>query len=130
MRPTVSTLNIQTILEENVQSEILLSRVIDVNTCILENEIFSGLDTSHGIPAVDTTSPECALSGLTSTNNSSKERKSPDGFPTSIKNVRPAIHYLVCRTGTPEQARRTGRPDSVCWQKLTSRAAIRPPDPV
>ena len=28
------------------------------------------------------------------------------------------------------KARRTGRPDSVCWQKLTSRAAIRLPDTV
>ena len=33
MKPTVSTLNLENILEENVQSEILLS---DVNTCVFE----------------------------------------------------------------------------------------------
>ena len=50
LKPTVSNLNVITILEENVKSEILLSRVLDVNTCVLENKISSGSDTaSHGI---------------------------------------------------------------------------------
>ena len=37
MKSTVSTLNVENILEENVQSEISLSVVNDVNTCVFEN---------------------------------------------------------------------------------------------
>ena len=57
---------------------------------LLKQETSSGSDTtSHVIPAVADVNaiyPECALPGLTSTNNSSKKRKSRDDFPTSIKN--------------------------------------------
>ena len=84
-------MNVETILEKNIQSEISLSRVIDMNTCVLENEIFSGSNiTSHGIPVVNnvnTAPPEYALPRLSSTNNSSMKRKSYDDFSTSIKNV-------------------------------------------
>ena len=38
---SVLTLNVESILEENVQSDISLSRVIDVNTCLLEYKITS-----------------------------------------------------------------------------------------
>ena len=89
--PTVSTLNLETILEENVQSENSLSRVIDINKCVLESEISSRSDrTPRGIPAVDdvnTTKQGYPLPELTSINNSSKKRKSCDYFPTSIKNA-------------------------------------------
>ena len=73
LKPTVSTYNLETILEENVQSEISLSHVIDVNTRVFEKKISSGSDrTYHGIPVVpdlNASPPECALPGLTSTNN-------------------------------------------------------------
>ena len=36
---------------------------------------------------MNTTPPGCALPGITNTNNSSKKRKSPDDFHTSIQNV-------------------------------------------
>ena len=75
MRPPVSTFNVETILEENVQSEISLSHVIDVDTSVPENEISSGSETSsHGIPH-DTAPTGCPLPGLTSASNSSKKRK-------------------------------------------------------
>ena len=37
LRTTTLILNVETILEKNVQSEISLPRVIDENTCVLEN---------------------------------------------------------------------------------------------
>ena len=90
MKPTVSTLNVENILEENVQREISQSDVNDVNTCVFENQIPSGLDeTSHDTCSaddVDTTPPECVLPGLISINISPKKRKSFDDFHTFIKN--------------------------------------------
>ena len=60
LKPTVSTLNVETILEENVQIEISLTRVIDVNRCILENEISSGPDTTSQGQRPDTSwYPNC-----------------------------------------------------------------------
>ena len=60
-----------------------------MNTCVSENEITSGSDTtSYGIPAVDdsnTKTARYALPRLTSTNSSSKKMKSPDDFLSSIK---------------------------------------------
>ena len=54
MKPTVSTLNVENILEENVQSEISLSDVIEVNTRVFENEISSRSDISFkGTLSVD-----------------------------------------------------------------------------
>ena len=54
MKPTVSTLNVKNILEENVWSEISLSEVIDVNSRVFKSEISSGSNiTSHDIPSVD-----------------------------------------------------------------------------
>ena len=76
IKPTVSTLNVESIIEEKVQSEILLSCVIDVNTGVFENELSSESDkTSHGTPVIDVmnaTSPECIIPELTFTNSSSK----------------------------------------------------------
>ena len=98
MKPTVSTLNIENIPEENELSEILLLDVIDVNKRIFEDEISSGSDiTSHGTPSVDDvyTTPECILPGLTSTNKSSNKRKSRDDFSTSIKKLYGWVNEVV-----------------------------------
>ena len=62
MKPTVSTLYVETDLKENVQREISLSRVIDVITRVFENQISSESDiTSYGIPAVDDVEPSFSL---------------------------------------------------------------------
>ena len=54
LRPIVSSLNVEIILEENVQSENSLSHIINLDTSVAENEISSGSDaSSHGIPAVN-----------------------------------------------------------------------------
>ena len=91
MKPSVSTLNEENILKENVQSEISLSDLNDVNTYVSENEIPSGSDkisddTSSIDVDVDITSPKCVLPELTSSNISSKKRKLYDEFSTFIKN--------------------------------------------
>ena len=91
MEPTVSILNVENILEENVHSEISLLDVNDVNTRLFENEIPSGSDKiSHdtsSVDDVDTTPPECVLPGLTSIYISPKKRKSCDDFSIFIKIV-------------------------------------------
>ena len=71
-------------------SEISLSDMNDVNTRDFENEIPSGSDKiSHdtfSVDDVDITPPQCVLPKLTSSNTSSKKRKSCDEFSTFIKN--------------------------------------------
>merc|ERR1739838_1292663 len=89
MKPSVSTLNEENILEENVHSEISPSDLNDVNTYVSENEIPSGSDKlfhdSSSVDDVDITPPQYVLLELTSSNISSKKRKICDEFPTFIK---------------------------------------------
>ena len=91
IKPSVSTLNEENILKENVQSEISLTDLNDMNTYVSENKIPSGSDKISDVTSsidvdVDITSPKCVLPELSSSNISSKKRKLYDEFSTFIKN--------------------------------------------
>ena len=59
LSPTVSTSKVEKLSQENEQSEISLSRIIDVNTCVLENEISSGSDSHSQILKFFSWYPHC-----------------------------------------------------------------------
>ena len=72
MKPSVSTLNLENIVEKIVQSEISLSDLNDVNTCVSENEIPSGSDKisrdTSSVDDVDTKPSQCIFPELTYSN--------------------------------------------------------------
>ena len=90
MQPTVSTLNEENILKENVHSENSLLNLKDVNTNVPVNEIPSESDKlfhdTSSVEDVDIIPPQYVLLELTSSNISSKKRKICDEFPTFITN--------------------------------------------